>query len=230
MGEAGKKTKSADALLQKDWKTVSGFLREHPDFIRNDDELLADLNLRIRTENVVDFGPAALARLSRAKTEEETARIELERTAQSNFHAQAQCHAAAIDILESRNNSDLARRLDEIAQLRFGLVSGVIAIEAPGSVPAGWRPLEEGMTDVIIGDGRLARMGATEFAETLFWQQAEVVKSVAMVRIALCNPMRMGLVAFGASDPEAFTPSMGAELVAFLARVIERTAERWPVL
>ena len=29
---------------------------------------------------------------------------------------------------------------------------------------------------------------------------------------------------------DVFTEDMGAELVAFLARVVERTAERWPVL
>ena len=32
------------------------------------------------------------------------------------------------------------------------------------------------------------------------------------------------------TDPEGFTEDMGAELVAFLARVVERTAERWPIL
>ena len=39
-------------------------------------------------------------------------------------------------------------------------------------------------------------------------------------------------VAFGspAPDPEGFSHDMGAELVAFVARVVERTAERWPVL
>ena len=39
-----------------------------------------------------------------------------------------------------------------------------------------------------------------------------------------------GTAAFGSTDPEGFTPEMGAELVAFLARVVERTAERWPLL
>lgn len=229
MAEA-RKSKNAEVLLEKDWKVVSGFLRDNPDFIRGDEQLLVDLNLRLRTENIVDFGPAALSRLTKAKSEEETARIELEQTARSNFHAQAQCHAAVIDILESRNHSDLARRLDEIAQLRFGLVSGVIAIDTDGSVPAGWRPLAPGMTDTLLGEGRLARMGQTDFVEELFWQQAEAVHSVAMVRIALCNPTRQGVLAFGASDREAFTPSMGVELIAFIARVVERTAERWPVL
>ena len=39
-----------------------------------------------------------------------------------------------------------------------------------------------------------------------------------------------GVLAFGSPDPEGFTRDMGVELVAFLARVVERTAERWPVL
>ena len=213
--------------LEKDWKTVAGFLREHPDFIRNDAGLLEELNLRLRTENVVDFGPAALARLSEARAREADARVHLEALAQANFNAQAQAHAAVIDILDSRNHSDLARRLDEIAQLRFGLVSGVIALETPGSVPAGWRTLAPGMTDGVL-DGRVARMGQSPHTELLFSQLAEGVRSCAMVRLAV-GP-REGVLAFGAPDKGAFTPDMGAELIAFLARVVERTAERWPIL
>ena len=60
--------------------------------------------------------------------------------------------------------------------------------------------------------------------------QAEAVKSVAMVRMAIWTPARPAILAFGSPDARGFTPEMGAELVAFLARVIERTAERWPVL
>jgi len=231
LANGGKTTaRSPEALLQKDWRVVSGFLRDHPEFIREDAELLADLGLRLRTENIVDFGPAALARLSAAHTREQTARAQLEATAQANFAAQAQSHAAVVDILEARNNSDLARRIEEIAQLRFGLVTGVIGLEMTGGVPAGWRELRPGMTDELLGPSRLARMGATPHAELLFSQQAEAVRSVAMVRMAIWSPARQAVLAFGSADEAAFAPDMGAELVAFLARVIERTAERWPVL
>ena len=34
---------------------------------------------------------------------------------------------------------------------------------------------------------------------------------------------------FGAADESAFSADMGHELIDFLARVVERTAERWPV-
>ena len=58
----------------------------------------------------------------------------------------------------------------------------------------------------------------------------ETGRSMAMVRMAIWEPSREGLLAFGSSDENGFTEDMGAELVAFLARVVERTAERWPVL
>lgn len=228
MRGAGARTQAA--ALERDWQVVSGFLREHPAFIRGDSELLEDLGLRLRGDKVVDFGPAALARLHEAKSREKQARAQIEATARSNFAAQAQTHAAVIDILESRNNSDLVRRLEEIAQLRFGLVSAVVAIETPGAVPAGWRALAPGQTDMILGPSRLARMGACKHNDLLFGQLGEAVRSVALVRVAIWNPARQGLVAFGSPDAKAFTPEMGTELVAFIARVVERTAERWPAL
>lgn len=236
VSDAGKpsKTKPADAALQKalerDWRTVSGFLREHPDFILNDSELQTELGLWRRPDNVVEFGPAALARLSEAKSREKTAREELEATARANFAAQAQCHAAVTDILESRNHSDLARRLEDIAQLRFGLVSGVIALEGPERAPAGWRALEPGFCDRLLGPNGLTHMGPSPHADLLFLQQAEAVKSVAIVRMAIWAPARQAVLAFGSPDANGFTPEMGVELVAFLARVVERTAERWPVI
>ena len=140
-------------------------------------------------------------------------------------------HPAVIDLLESRNHADLARRIDDLAQLRFGLTGGVIALEGPENIPAGWRPLVEGQVDMILdGHQRLHRMGFAPTALGLFGERGDEVKSMAMVRLAIWEPARQGLIAFGSSDPEGFTPDMGAELVAFLARVVERTAERWPVL
>ena len=216
--------------LAKDWKVVSAFLREHPRFIREDAELLEDLGLWVRAANVVEFGPAALARLSAAKTHEKAERRRLEATARANFAAQAQTHAAVVDLLESRNHADLARRVDEAARLRFGLTAGVMALELPGGVPAGWKPLPADGVNALIGGAALARMGPAQAAAPLFGEESEVVRSVAMVRVALWTPARSGVLLFGSPDPKGFTPHMGAELVSFLARVVERTAERWPVL
>ena len=61
------------------------------------------------------------------------------------------------------------------------------------------------------------------------------MKSVALIRMAPMfvgakNGVRPALCAFGSPDADGFNPQMGCELVAFIARVVERTAERWPIL
>ncbi len=231
MSEISKSPKAGPSgALAKDWKLVSDFLRENASLIRDDSELLSDLGLWIKADNIVEFGPAALARLSAAKTREKVARTRIEATARANFAAQAQTHATVVDLLESRNHADLARRVDETARLRFGLEAGVIAIERPGGVPAGWRALPEEGADGLLGPAGLARMGEPRAAQALFGDRAEQVASVALVRLAIWTPARQGVLAFGSPDPNGFTKEMGSELVAFLARVVERTAERWPAL
>lgn len=209
------------------WPEARALLMAHPDLLRDDPDLMQTLGLK--PANVVEFGPAALARLEAARARETTARQEIEALARANFHAQSQTHALIIDLLEARNNADLARRVQQAAEDRFGLVAGSIAVEGPGLTPAGWRPLACGMVDLLLGDGA-ARMGSTIAADELFGPQPEAVHSMALVRLSVWSPQRQGVLAFGARERDGFTRDMGAELVAFLARVVERTAERWPPL
>lgn len=218
-----------DASHADEIEAIKSFLRAHPSLVRDDAALLDDLGLRINAANVVEFGPAALAHQVAARVRESNARQQLESTARNNFAAQAQTHAAVVEILESRNNADLARRIDELARLRFGLAVGVIGVEGL-PCPAGWRPMAAGMTDEIFGGEGVAWMGRSPYGAELFGARSDAVNSCAIVRLAMWSTAREGVLAFGSEDPDAFTPDMGAELVAFLARVVERTAERWPVL
>lgn len=231
MSEAIRPDKAGKALPKAaqaaaGWPSVRSFLMEHPNLVREDAELLGQLGLRINAANVVEFGPAALARQIDAHRRESSARLEMETVARANFAAQAQCHAGIVDLLESRSNADLARRLDETAKRRFGLAAGSMSVE--GKAPAGWVDLDEGMVDMILGPDQDTRLGETGFGALLFPEAAEPIESAAMIRLSLWD--RTGLLAFGSPDPEAFTADMGCELIAFIARVLERTAERWPSL
>lgn len=178
--------------------------------------------------NVVHFGPVAIARVHAAHQREAAQRRELEELARANFAAQAQTHGAVIDLLDATGHADLAARVDEIARARFGLSAGVLALECDGAAPAGWRRLVDGQIDMLIGGpARQAFMGFAPTALGLFGERQAEVASMAMVRLAIWRPARPGLICFGSADPQGFTPEMGDELVAFLARVVERTAERW---
>jgi uncharacterized protein len=227
VSDAGVNETVNEDRVDAEWPAVRRLVLDHADALRADTALLQQLGLRNAPEaNVVEFGPAALSRLEAARDREMSARQAIEATARANFQAQSQTHALIVDLLESRNNADLAHRLDEGAQERFGVSIGVVAVEGPA--PRGWRSLDPGLIDHLLGAHGLARMGACTAIEPLFGERAGEIQSLGMVRMALWTPLRNGVLAFGSTDPEGFTPDMGPELVALLARVIERTAERWP--
>lgn len=218
------------------WPDVRAWLQAHPQTLLDDRSLLAEVGLKPHGRNVVEFGRAALTRLEEAAEREADARKRIESVARANFAAQTQTHVAALDLMESRNHSDLARRLDAVAQGRFGLAGAAIAIEKPGGVPFGWRGLEVGAVDTLLGDHGLTWLGPMFDGLDLFGPSTEQARSVALIRMAphlggeRPEEARPALCAFASPEEEGFTPGMGCELVAFIARVVERTAERWPIL
>ncbi|WP_292109426.1 DUF484 family protein [Brevundimonas sp.] len=226
---------SADAPTEPHWPEIRAWLQANPQTLLDDRSLLEEIGLKPHGRNVVDFGRAALTRLEAAAEREADARKRIEAIARANFAAQTQTHVAALDLMEARNLSDLARRLDAAVQGRFGLAGAAVALEKPGGAPFGWKTLEAGRVDALLGEHGLAWLGPHFDGLNLFGAAADEVRSVALIRMTPHFPgsgtaARAGLCAFGSSEPDGFTPNMGCELVAFIARVVERTAERWPIL
>ncbi len=217
------------------WPAIRAWLQANPQTLADDRSLLEEIGLKPHGRNVVEFGRAALTKLEEAAEREADARKRIESIARANFAAQTQTHVAALDLMEARNPSDLARRLDAVAQGRFGLAGAAIALEKPGGVPFGWRGLETGGVDSLLGEHGLTWLGPNFDGLNLFGASEAEVKSVALIRLApqfpgAETPVRHAVCAFGSSEEDGFTPTMGCELVAFIARVVERTAERWPIL
>ena len=217
------------------WPEIRAWLQANPQILLDDRSLLEEVGLKPHGRKVVEFGRAALTRLEAAAEREADARKRIEAIARANFAAQTQTHVAALDLMESRNPSDLARRLDALAQGRFGLAGAALALEKPGGVPFGWRGLEAGGVDGLLGEHGLTWLGPNFDGLNLFGAAEDEVRSVALIRMAPHfpgseTPGRQAICAFGSPEEGGFTPTMGCELVAFIARVVERTAERWPIL
>jgi len=205
---------------------VKALLRAHRDLVLGDQDLLAELGLRLDAANIIDFGPVALSRATAAHARESNHRKRLEAVSRANFAAQTRTHASVIDLIGAIDPADLARRVDTVARLQFGLLAGVVALEAASGAPEGWRTLAEGQVDMILGRRRAVRMGLAPTAIGLFGDLAPIVGSVAMVRLAIGADL--GVLAFAAAEGDAFAADMGADLITFLARVVEGTAGRWP--
>lgn len=218
----------AAAQADADWMVLREHVWAFRDHLRTDQPLLNGLGLKAVPPNLVEFGPIMVARLEEAREREMSAREQVEALARANHDAQLETLRSLLHLLNARNNSDLARRLDELAQEHFGLLTATVAIEGFGA-PVGWRGLRQGMVGLMLGDSDV-RLGLATAREELFGDKAAQVKSMALIRISVFEPGRPGVLAFGSAEPEGFNRDMGVELIAFLARVVERTAERWPLV
>jgi uncharacterized protein len=208
-------------------EVVRELLRAHREALLGDAQLLAEFGLRLYAANVVDFGPVALSRAAAAHRRESDQRQRLEAVSRANFAAQARTHASVIDLIEADDPADLARRADCVARLQFGLLTGVVALEGEEGSPDGWRRLAPGQVDLLIGRDKIVRMGVVPTAIGLFGDLGPIVGSVALVRLSIGAGRRQGVLAFAGVEADAFSADMGPDLVTFLARVVERTAERW---
>ena len=66
---------------------VRRFLSDNPEFLTSDDGLLDELGLKVAAGNVVEFGPAVMARVHAAHQHEAEQRQQVEETARANFAA-----------------------------------------------------------------------------------------------------------------------------------------------
>jgi len=217
-------TGEADAAEEPVPEFVREALLRRPDILTGDPATLQALGLAIKPDaGVVEFGPAALARVSETARLESEARASLEAVSRANFLAQAQTREAVVDLLDAPDASSLASTVDEIARTRFGLQAGALGFEGE-ALPEGWRRLPEGGVARLLDDEANLLLGFRATALGLFGDQAPFIRSMALARLDL--PGGPGLLGFGSGDPEGFTPDMGPDLVAFMARVTERLSRR----
>ncbi|WP_297804422.1 DUF484 family protein [uncultured Brevundimonas sp.] len=223
----------SDMTTDLHWPDVRLWLEANGQHLLDDRELLEQLGLKVEGRNVVDFGRAALSKMEAAAQREAGARRLIEEISRTNFAAQTQTHVAALDLMEATGHIELARQLDITTQARFGLAGAAIAIEKPGVVPFGWKALEPGRVDALLGEDGRNWLGPNFTGLDLFGPADGDVRSVALVRMNIRfadqDKPRAALCAFGSVEDEGFTPSMGCELIAFVARVFERMAGRWPL-
>ena len=226
--------KAADPLssdaADRDWEAVRAFLRRRPELLQRDAALLADLGLKPAPGNVVDFVPPTIAKAEADRDRAIAARNDLEEIAEANFALQSQAQGAVLQLLASRNHSDLARRVDDIARRCFELAAGGMGLEGLERVPVGWVELPPASVEDLLQGRREFRLGCIPEADFLFGERGHEVRSTALIRLEIWGPARSGVLAFGSADPDGFFSGMATELLDFLGRVVERTAERWPVL
>jgi len=215
---------------------VARYLRGHPEFLLEHPELLSVLTppAQHSGDNVTDLGRFMVRRLqeeTQRLKEREGALLEVSRVNQA---AQDRVHRAALALLDARNFQHLIHIVTRDLADLLDVDVVTLCVEAqdddgPRQVTTnGVYLLEAGTIDMLLGPRENVYLG-TAFAgqEAVFGPASGLVRSLALVRLATNPECPVGLMALGSRDLNKFQSGQRAELLGFLARLLERLLRAW---
>ncbi|MDO8290975.1 MAG: DUF484 family protein [Parvibaculum sp.] len=218
-----------------DASDVRAFLLLNPDFVLHDSELLTQLMpKRDDGENVVDMQSFVITKLQRQVRTLRDIQTDLIEASSLNSLAREQVHAAALSMLDAPSFDALVEYItlpDGLART-LGLASATICMEATGNVSRadtiGIRLLERGGVARMMGGTHDYRLVANvQGSAGLYGDRADEVRSEALVRLEFSRVTPPGLLALGGRDMDQFHPDQAADLLEFLARIVERCVRLW---
>ena len=214
---------------------VADFLRRHPNFLNEHPDLL-----RLLTPPAVDHGNAVvdmqhymLERLRGDLGRLQESQSGLIATARINMAIQSRVHTSVLAILSATTLEHLIEVITTDLAVHLEVDTVVLGFEAmdrvaTGQETRGLRLFPKGRIDRLMAGGREALLLADMQGDPdLFGGAASLVRSQALLRLQLRRDAPLGVLAFGARDPEKFHPGQGTELLTFLGRVVELSIRAW---
>ena len=215
---------------------VKTYLRQHPELLANDPDLISALVPPSQStgRNVLDMQHFMIGRLQNQVRMLRDIQSDLIEASSLNSIAREQVHAAALRLLDARSFEHLIEYVttpDGLARV-LGVRASTVCIETASGVSGigirGVRVLEPGGVDRILGPGERCRLSAhVRGSRGLYGNLAEDIHSEALVRLDFSPASPLGLLALGGFDPEQFHPDQAVDLLEFLANVVERCVRQW---
>lgn len=220
-----------------DAAAVARYLAAHPDFFLDHPALLDSLRLPGEAEGgkVVDLRGVMIGRLRGQLAESNALRDEMVSAGRNNQQVLARTHEAVLALLAARSfeqliertTGDLATILD-LDVVALGVERGSEESALPPVRLGGVFQLEPGTVEALIGPGRQVTLrAATNGDPLLYGGGAGLVRSDALVRLAISRQTPPALLALGARDEGHFHPSQATELLRFLSQVLEEQIRAW---
>jgi uncharacterized protein YigA (DUF484 family) len=214
---------------------VAAYLRRHPDFLAENNELLDVLTppARERGEGVLDLQRFMVERLRRELAEVTDLRNDLVATGRSNLAIQRRVHEAILALLRAGSFEEFVETITTDLAVILDLDVVTIGVERAAD-GAAWKPvsgvycLKSGSIDNLLGRaGTLLLRDDVAGDPAIFDGAAGLVRSDALIRLAIGESAPPALLALGSRQSGAFHAGQGTELLSFLSHVLEVTFRAW---
>ena len=214
---------------------VAAYLRRHPDFLTRHPDLLDVLAppAREHGKGVVDLQQFMVERLRRENAELSELRNDLVATGRSNLAIQSRVHEAIVALLRAASFEEFVETITTDLAVILDLDVVTIGVErsedsAPWKPVAGVYRLKAGSIDNLLGrNGSLLLRDDVAGDPAIFDGAAGLVRSDALIRLAIGDKAPPALLALGSRQAGTFHAGQGTELLTFLAQVLEVSFRTW---
>lgn len=207
---------------------VSEFLRHHPDFLLEHLDRIVPPQARWEKGKVIDLQEVMVRRLRGQVDTLRGCTDELLHTTRNNMSTQARTHRAVLAVIAAEGFESLCQVVGEDLPALLDVDSVVLCLEAEIPPPGGpVTTLAPGHMDRLLGQRQTLLRENVKGDPALFGEAAASIRSDALVRLDLGEEMPQALLALGSLHSDAFHARQGAELLTFLANVLEWSLKRW---
>jgi uncharacterized protein YigA (DUF484 family) len=210
---------------------VAEYLRRHPDFLVHHPDILTGLvpPPRYDGERVIDMQQAIVSRLRDEMERLHLCTTEMASISRANMATQSRTHAAVLALLAAESLSGLVKTIKHDLPPLLDVEAAGLAIEGNTAtdMPEGVLRLPPGTVKALLGDLPLVLRNQVGGEADLFGEVASLIRSDALTRLDDEHGQPMGLLGFGARQPDGFHPGQGTELLTFLVQVTGYCLRRW---
>jgi len=230
--DTGHPEATLDPVIAED---VITFLREHPDFLLRNPEVLQQLALPMpdHGDKVIDLQHFQVQKLRTDMDRIRDQQRELIATTRANLNNQNRVHAAVLFLLDATSFEQLIQTVTTDLAVLLDLDAVALLVEAseqadlPRVNRSGVRVVETGTVTRWMGRRDISLRDDVTAEPEIWGPAAAIVKSEVLIRLRVSDETPDGILAFGSRDPDTFHAGQGTELVNFLARVVERQIRAW---
>lgn len=221
----------ADKLNEKD---ILAWLRANPNFLVKHPDILE--HLAPPKENmgkgVADFQHYMVQRLKKDKDSITETTRDLIEVSRANMNNVTRIQEATLKLLEARNFIQFIQAITMDLGTILDVDMAVLVVETTGNdipsiVASGIKVVPPGTIKQWMNGDTVLLQSDIQGSDAIYGGGARLVRSQAVLRVDISMQTPPAVLCFGSRDPEMFRDGQGTELIAYLARVVERCFRLW---
>ena len=229
MTEHSEHSEQPDGSTPLDADAVAAYLREHPAFFVEHDELLGELRLPHQRGDAVSLVERQVTLLRERNIEMRHRLSQLMDVARDNDRLFDKTRRLVLDLLDAASLEEVISTTEDSLRHAFQVPFVSLILFSDNAMPVGrWVSSAEAQKAIggLIGDKTVC--GALREHELTFLFGAEQGKEVGSTAIVTLNHLGLhGVLAIGSRDPQHYKSSVGTLFLNYIADVLGRLLPRF---